>query len=230
MGNVSKSGIKAPSSVSLSRGANGGVPTIQMQDVARNGHKLWDRQPMETIKAYEAFSMYRDMGTDRKLYIVEKELTPNARNWSYKWNWSKRAEAYDNWILEQARRQVEVGRVEMAVRQSRLGMKMQEMAEKAIDIGNVQVESVGEIVKLAEVGSRVERLARGESTENKATNIQFQWTGPLPSWAPKEVLESGQEYLPEPKQLPGMTEDRADSDEIRRRVAVINSPGEPDAS
>lgn len=190
--------------MSLSREANQGVPVIDMGSVARGKHQIWDRQPQEGIKAFEAFSMFRDMGTERKLAIVERELTPSARNWCGKWNWTKRAEAYDDYILEKARKEVEIGRVEMAVRQSRIGTKMQKLAEKTLDAETLVVESVGELAKLVEVGTRVERLARGESTENKATNIQFQWTGPLPSWAPKEVKESGQEYLPEPKQLPGM--------------------------
>lgn len=151
----------------------------------------WDRRAGETSKAFEAFCLYRDMGTDRTITIIESEVTQMARNWSGRWEWRKRAEAWDDHLQALAKKELETAKVEMAQRQARIGVRMQVMAENTLNAGTVLPQSIGEVVKLVEVGSRVERMARGEATSNQATVHVFQWEGPLPAWAPKEVQGSG---------------------------------------
>lgn len=58
----------------------------------------WERQELETAKAYAAFCCYRDLGKCRSLEKVSQELTKSVsliRRWSSDWNWVKRSEAYD---------------------------------------------------------------------------------------------------------------------------------------
>lgn len=59
----------------------------------------WDRQPGETSKAYEAFSIYRDMGADRTVRATAEHLTKSEqliKGWSGKNNWVARAAAWDS--------------------------------------------------------------------------------------------------------------------------------------
>lgn len=59
-------------------------------------HKL---QGIETAKAYEAFSIYRDMGVGRSLDKVAQSLSKSGsiiRGWSAKHNWVERVRIFDD--------------------------------------------------------------------------------------------------------------------------------------
>lgn len=61
--------------------------------------KPWDRQPNETSKAYHAFVTYRDMGGERTLQKVCKELGKSGGvidRWATQWGWKARTEAWDS--------------------------------------------------------------------------------------------------------------------------------------
>lgn len=59
----------------------------------------YERLPKETDKAWRAFSIYLDLGSDRGLSVVAKRLSVSIQlisKWAKKYNWSHRAAAYDN--------------------------------------------------------------------------------------------------------------------------------------
>lgn len=147
----------------------------------------WDKRKGESNRAYEAFCMYRDMGVERSVVVI-RDIYPTSQNWSGKFDWRKRAELWDEHLRVLAKHALEDEKINMAKRQARIGVKMQDLAERTLNAGTVLPQSVGEVVKLAEVGSRIERMARGESTENNANIHVFKWDGEPPPWAPKEVL------------------------------------------
>lgn len=66
--------------------------------------KPYDRQPNETDKSWAAFCMYRDMGRDRTLLKVSKELGHSAgiivQKWSMKHAWVERCRVFDDEELE----------------------------------------------------------------------------------------------------------------------------------
>ena len=69
---------------------------------------LWEQQPGESAKAFEAFAAYRDMGAERSLRKLTQQLHKNLttiRDWSVKWNWQERVRAYDRELDRQAREQ-----------------------------------------------------------------------------------------------------------------------------
>lgn len=146
---------------------------------------------MVKVTGHMAFIMYRDMGINREIKIV-RDIYPTTQNWASKFEWRIRAEKWDEHLRYIANKALEDEKVEMAKRQARIGVKMQQMAEDTLDAGTVLPQSVGEVAKLAEVGSRIERMARGESTENSANIHVFKWDGPPPPWAPKEVLSEAE--------------------------------------
>jgi hypothetical protein len=65
--------------------------------------KSYDRQENETIKAYAAFCIYRDMGVDRTMRVTcqryySGDSPANVRHlerWSSKYNWVDRCRDYD---------------------------------------------------------------------------------------------------------------------------------------
>lgn len=64
-----------------------------------NGLASYDRQPKETPKAWEAFQVFRDLGTKRNLKAVAAELgkgVPGIQKWSGKWKWKPRVRDWDD--------------------------------------------------------------------------------------------------------------------------------------
>ena len=142
--------------------------------------KPWDRQPGETSKAYRAFALYRDKQADRTFEFVARELRcsgANIRRWAKQWDWTGRVRAYD--IL--------VDRIELdALSRDRLAMR-ERMARQGIDMQAAAAEGLSElqrlikrktrplrlsaadIARLAEVGGKLERYARGEDDESYGT-------------------------------------------------------------
>ena len=65
---------------------------------AKQERDLWVRMPKESAKAYEAFSTYRDMGTNRTITKTATELgklPPLLFGWSRRYDWVSRVYAYD---------------------------------------------------------------------------------------------------------------------------------------
>jgi len=66
---------------------------------------LWERQtnPKESPRAYEAFSIYLDLGPVRSLEKVGQRCSKSVSllaRWSTKFSWVKRAEAYDRHLFD----------------------------------------------------------------------------------------------------------------------------------
>lgn len=74
----------------------------------RTKDDLWERQPGESAQAYEAFAIYRDMGSDRSLRAVAEKLSKSYTligRWSREKKWGERCRAYDNHLDDKARQE-----------------------------------------------------------------------------------------------------------------------------
>jgi hypothetical protein len=163
--------------------------------VAGRPRLIWERLDGETPAHYAKFCTYRDWphehdGDKRSL----RKAAPNGNGGhshalmsalSSRFNWIVRAAAYDDYVEGRLRKRLEESRLRMKERQVKLGISMQDMAQTSLQTGVIQPESVSDIVKLAESGTRIERLAQGESTENVAQGVSVVWSGPAPPWAPQ---------------------------------------------
>ena len=81
--------------------------------------ELWERQPKEGQKAYEAFLVYLHMGEDRTLRKAAEKLSKGEsllRHWSSEWNWKERIRAWDNDNACKAKKKAEKDAAEMTAR------------------------------------------------------------------------------------------------------------------
>lgn len=145
--------------------------------------KPWDRLRDETGKAFRAFCLYRDDFEGRTLEKVAKALSCSQQNvarWAKVWDWAARSYAYDSYMDELNRAEQVRERRAMRRRQAEAGVLLQEVAteglaelERRMARGQPLNLSVDQICRLAEVGSRIERKARGEdSPQSRYSKIE----------------------------------------------------------
>ena len=148
----------------------------------------WKQQKNESASEYIRFCAYRDMQ-----YEIDKENkniigivgkrsiqrlsdkhesekgygTTALKDLSKKNKWPERCEAYDSYIAEELTNRQSKAVLEMNERQRKLGVRMIERALSRLE--NMPPEEIraGDLVRLADIGVKIERLARGESTENQ---------------------------------------------------------------
>lgn len=129
----------------------------------------WDRRPRETPRAYGAFITYRDLGPTRSLRrLAARDSAQNLRQlqtWSSAHDWVDRCGSWDEHLDEERRLTLIEEAREMTRRQATIGQLMLARAAERLRTLDPQTLTVTEAVKLIDVGSRLERLARGEPTD-----------------------------------------------------------------
>lgn len=135
--------------------------------------KPWERQKGESEKAFEAFSIYRDMGAERTITAVVKRLG-KSRNlidrWKDRWEWKERVRLFDNDLEKQARNKAVKDRKAMVDRQIKIAMQVQKKALEALDKLSVEDMSPKDIKEYIKMATELERLNRNlEEQTNKAT-------------------------------------------------------------
>ena len=134
--------------------------------------KPWDRRPGETTKAYEAFCKYRDMGRERSLSKVAKELQKSATimgRWSGQHDWVKRAAKWDD---EQDRIEREIAQKEQAkairdMRKRHADLATAMLAKSARALQRIPDDEIKatDISRMVDVASKLERISRGDVGE-----------------------------------------------------------------
>ncbi len=132
--------------------------------------KPYERQPRETDKAWQAFLTYRD-DPKRTLAKAAAKLGKSKQlieQWNGRWRWRERVEAWDR-EQDDAGRNAKLDEIaRMNRRQARLGRLMQKLARKGLEQRKEagEVPEVDDARKLADTGTRIERVARGEPSEH----------------------------------------------------------------
>lgn len=136
----------------------------------------WELQTDESITAFHAFAIYRDMGPERSLVKVAaavKKAERHIASWSAKHQWVERVRAWERELDEKRRRQLETEQSRMRTRHK--GM----LAAATRDIidrmeGNPSRNVVkwspnsldgADLIRALEVVIRNDRLAHGEATD-----------------------------------------------------------------
>lgn len=132
--------------------------------------EIWDRMVGESTKAYKAFCLYRDMGPDDRSYAKVGQRTGKTKQaiekWGLRWNWVARATAYDDYTEVQTRAVQERERKAMAERHAKQAMLIQQKIIQRLQTLNPDDIPPSSITSMFEAAVRVERISRGESTEN----------------------------------------------------------------
>lgn len=137
-----------------------------------NTPQPWERREKESTKAYEAFCIYRDMGRERSLSKVAAKLEKSETlmgRWSGEHKWVDRAAKWDD----------EQDRIEREIAQKEQAREIREMRKRHADLAKVMlIKSAkalaripdddikpGDISRMVDVASKLERISRGDVGE-----------------------------------------------------------------
>lgn len=135
----------------------------------------WERQPGESAKAYEAFSIYRDMGMDRAMSKVSKQLGKSIalmERWSVKYKWRERCFKYDRDLERTAQKEARKEYSKMVTRHVRIGMKLQTAALSSLEtlLESKATLKPKDIKEFIELGTELERMNRVLSAEEEVSD------------------------------------------------------------
>jgi hypothetical protein len=134
---------------------------------------VWDRQLDESAQAYAAFVVYRNDRLDRSLSQVRRKCGKNRsvyERWSKEWDWVARCRAFD--VFEEKRIREEETRALADMRRRHIEEALAVQALGGLGLNKLLTKerrnpdeitlTPDQVLKLIEIGTRVERLNRGE--------------------------------------------------------------------
>ena len=133
----------------------------------------WERQPGESVQAFEAFKLYRDMGLKRSNHAVCEQLSKSRQlisRWKKQWDWDSRVRDYDNELEKEAHKEAVKNLKDMTSRHIKISMQLQRKALEALDKMNVDDMSpkdVKEFIKMATDLERLNRLTAATDVEDE---------------------------------------------------------------
>ena len=151
--------------------------------------KLFEQQPKETAKAFEAFSIYLNLGLARSLAAVARKLDKREgliERWSRRHHWGERVNEHGKHIaaltrkaevqvvnefaLERAKRDAAQEESEWQTRCELLALareKIQQWRENPRKLGTLEG-----IARLLELASKLGRLSCGMATDKTETTVE----------------------------------------------------------
>lgn len=137
---------------------------------------VWQRQSWETESDFHKFRTYRDtpIYKKRELKATARELDTNYnRLWmTAKENrWLERTLAYDRHEDAKRIKQINRGKIEMSENHIRIAKVMQELIGQRLKTMDVETLTARDIRDWAEVATKIERVARGESSDIVTHNV-----------------------------------------------------------
>lgn len=146
----------------------------------------WEQMTGETVQQYEKFCAYRDMryiapsgtgdlprldftrersirGLAKKLGLSRKTLEPL----SARFQWVERCEAYDLYILRRLKEKGEAEILKMHENHAAIAAQMLKKAMRRLLTMQEEEIDASDMVRMVDVGVKIERLSRGESTERQ---------------------------------------------------------------
>lgn len=129
----------------------------------------WERQQEETSKQYEAFCIYRDMGTERSLSKVSEKLQKSDTligRWSRMNDWVERTAQWDNEqdrIKREAEQKQQIEDIKK-MRKRHAGMAQSMLLKAALALQAIPPEDIkpSDISRMVDVASKLERISRGD--------------------------------------------------------------------
>lgn len=146
----------------------------------------WEKRPSETLKAFHAFSLYRDLGfyrTHQKVADALDITVGHISKWAAEHDWGERVELYE---VERDRRRLEAEMTAQEQARQAEGIAARALLRKALQ--RLQGEEgevipldaneldAGDVAKFITEGVRLQRLALGMPTDfsKGALSMTFQ--------------------------------------------------------
>lgn len=154
---------------------------------------LWDRMPNETMQCYARFLLYRDQPTGQrslKTLGIAKSL---ASRWSSKWQWVKRVQAWDDYLIALNADLTIAQALSVRARAIKFGKVAVDKAVMAIEQLPVKRVSSRDAIELAQAGDKLARTALGlgdnAAPASAATNVSVTFAqGFAPAWAQSPIV------------------------------------------
>lgn len=147
--------------------------------------KPWERQDGETSKAFDAFRTFRDIGPTRTIGQACEILRGPGfgkdmfKTWSSKWKWTSRAAAWDEYLDEQRRKQMEHDMKKMNDRHRDIGKKMQMKAMEKLAVIETREIDAANMVRMMVEAVKIERLGMGLTDKTSQLEIVGKGGGPI---------------------------------------------------
>lgn len=175
--------------------------------------QVWERQPWEDDRAFELFSMYRDLpplkrsqgavvqAYNKKYQGLAPKDTPRTpvRELATHNRWVERVEAYSMYVDDRLREALEEERVKTRVEYLDLGREMRRKAQQALGVmeaivydedGNERSNlSPKQIIELAKAAHEFERFALMMDEPDKGTTVNIM------NISDSELLDQAKEVL-----------------------------------
>jgi hypothetical protein len=148
-------------------------PRMKKRPVVEPPENVWDRQLQESAQAYAAFVIYRSDRENRSLARVRQKVGKSrglTERWSKEWDWVARARAFD--VFEEKRLREEEHRALADMRRRHIEEALAVQALGGLGLNKLLAKerrnpdeitlTPDQVLKLIEIGTRVERLNRGE--------------------------------------------------------------------
>ncbi len=129
----------------------------------------YERMTGEPLKAWRAFTVYRDAGAARSYRAVAESLGKSLRlieRWGSRWHWQQRVAEYERAQEQAARQEMARDSREMMKRHINEGLLLQQKGIERLQALDTDRMSLRDAVICVREGSKLERLARGEPTEH----------------------------------------------------------------
>lgn len=138
--------------------------------MSKDKEEIWERQPGESVQAFEAFKIYRDLGLKRSNQEVCKQLSKSRQlisRWKAAWNWDERVRAYDNALEREAHKEAVKNLKDMTSRHIRISVQLQNKALEALQKMKVEDMSPRDIREYIKLATELERLNRTSAAMEK---------------------------------------------------------------
>ena len=147
----------------------------------RNDTKPWERQEGESVKAFEAFTVYLEMGDERSIREVAQRLAKSRTligRWSVTYQWVGRVAAFDADVQRKAHAKAVKKRRNMVDRHISIALKMQEKALMALEqMDPADIDPKNLIAMLREATKLEQEMRTAAVDERRAAIADVEDTG-----------------------------------------------------
>lgn len=139
----------------------------------RNDTSPWERQEGESVKAFEAFTIYLEMGDERSQQAVSRKLAKSRQlisRWSATYRWVERVAAYEADVQRKAHAAAVKKAQKMSERHISIALKLQDKALAALKEMKPQDIDPRVLVTMLREATKLERENRAEVVRDTNPN------------------------------------------------------------